>query len=93
MTVMDTALRIRILHVPDCPLVDRLINEVERRLTEASISEPVEVLVGDYPSPTLVVDGIDVATGAPMAGEPRCRLDLPTTDQIRAALSVFESSN
>lgn len=88
----DQAARIRILHVPDCPLVDRLISEVESRLTEASIREPVEVVVGDYPSPTLVVDGLDVATGAPVAGEPRCRLDLPTTDQIRAALSAFESS-
>jgi len=91
MSVRDAAVRIRILHAPDCPLVDKLIIEVERCLTEASINEPVEVLEGDYPSPTLVVDGIDVSTGAPMAGEPRCRLDLPTTDQIRAALTVFES--
>lgn len=84
--------RIQILHVPDCPLVGRLIDEVERCLTEAGVGEPVEIRVGDYPSPTLVVDGLDVATGGPVEGEPRCRMDLPSVPQIRAAIGDLSRS-
>lgn len=81
--------RIQILQVPGCPLVDRLIEEVEHCLTEAGIGETVEIVVGDYPSPTLVMDGVDVATGRPVEGEPRCRMELPSTDQIRAAVRAL----
>ena len=83
---MNRETRIQILQVPGCPFVDRLIDEVERCLTEAAVAEPVEIIVGDYPSPTLVVDGLDVATGRPVAGEPRCRMDLPSPQQIRVAI-------
>lgn len=78
---------IQILQVPGCPLVDRLIDDLESCLAEADVSDPVEVLVGDYPSPTLLIGGIDVATGQPVSGQPRCRMDLPSRSQIRAALS------
>lgn len=84
--------RIQILKVPGCPLVDRLITEVERCLTEAGLGEPVEIVVGDFPSPTLVMDGVDVATGRPVEGEPRCRMDLPSQEQIRAAVRALSSS-
>jgi hypothetical protein len=79
--------RIQILQVADCPLVERLIDEVEGCLADAGADEPVEVLVGDYPSPTLLIDGVDVATGQPVSGEPRCRLDLPSRAQINAAIA------
>lgn len=79
--------RIQILQVADCPLVDRLIDDVEQCLAEAGDDAAVEVLVGDYPSPTLLVDGVDVATGQPLTGEPRCRLDLPSRTQIEAAIT------
>ncbi|MFC5731267.1 MULTISPECIES: alkylmercury lyase [Nocardioides] len=82
---------VQILHVPDCPLVDRLIDAVERCLAEAGVGEPVEVVVGDYPSPTLVIGGVDVATGRPVEGEPRCRMDLPSQEQIRAAVRELSS--
>lgn len=84
--------RIQILQVPGCPLVDRLIDEVERCLTEINVGEPVEILVGHYPSPTLVIDGVDVATGRPVEGEPRCRMDLPSKGQIRAAAKAMRPS-
>lgn len=77
---------IQILHVPDCPLVGRVIDDLERCLAEVHLSAPVEVLVGDYPSPTLLICGIDVATGQPVTGQPRCRMDLPSRSQIRVAL-------
>ncbi|MFA6297547.1 MAG: hypothetical protein WC642_00155 [Nocardioides sp.] len=63
----------------------RLIDDVEECLADLGISEPVEIVVGDHPSPTLVIDGLDVATGRAVEGDPRCRLDLPSRDQIRAA--------
>lgn len=78
--------RIRILQVPDCPLVDRLIAMVDEALLSTGVRAAVEVEVGPYPSPTLVIDGIDIATGRPVAGAPRCRLDLPTREQLLAAI-------
>lgn len=89
---MSQSTRIRILQVEDCPLVDKLIDEFERCLTEAGLDVPVEIMVGDYPSPTLLVDDVDVATGQPVAGQPRCRMDLPSRQQIQAALARLAST-
>ena len=86
---MDDRNRVVILHVPDCPLVDRLSAEVKAVLAEVAPSHDLALVEGEHPSPTLLVDGIDVATGAPVAGEPRCRLDLPSSEQVRAALSAL----
>lgn len=86
---MGSAARIQILHVPGCPLVDRLRGDVETCLADVAPSFDVELVEGDHPSPTLLVDGIDVATGSPVSGAPRCRLDLPSAEQIRAALSAL----
>jgi hypothetical protein len=36
-------------------------------------------------SPTVVIDGVDASTGKPVEGEPRCRMDLPSRDHVRAA--------
>lgn len=83
--------RIQVLQVPDCPLVDRLIDDLESCLTETHISDPVEVLVGDYPSPTLLLEGIDVATGQPVSGQPRCRMDPPSRSQILAAVAAMRT--
>jgi len=87
----DTS-HIRILQVEDCPLVEALIDDLESCLAEADLDEPVEVVVGDYPSPTLLIDGIDVATGEPVAGQPRCRMDLPSHSQIQTAVAQLTSS-
>lgn len=84
---MNPSSRVRILHVPGCPLVERLRAEVESALAEVAPDCRLSLVEGDYPSPTLLVDGMDVTTGAPVSGEPRCRLDLPTAEQIRDALA------
>lgn len=69
------------------------MDELRECLAETGMGdEPVETVVGDHPSPTLVVDGLDIATGAPVAGAPRCRMDLPTHDQIRTALEALRDS-
>jgi hypothetical protein len=74
--------RLQILQVADCPLVGRLVDEVRACFTNCGVREQVEIVVGDYPSPTLVVDGVDVSTGRPVQGGPCCRLDLPSSEQI-----------
>jgi hypothetical protein len=78
--------RVQILQVPDCPLVDLLIDQVQSCLADCDVDEQVEILVDDYPSPTLVVDGVDVSTGLPVERGQRCRLGLPSSEQIREAV-------
>lgn len=78
--------RLQILQVPDCPLVGRLVDEVQACLTDCGVREPLEMVVGDYPSPTLVVDGLDVSTGQPVRSATCCRFDLPSSAQIREAV-------
>lgn len=72
--------------VPDCPLVDQVRTSLYDCLAHTGLDVAVQERQGSYPSPTLVVDGIDVATGNAPASGMCCRLDLPTHDQIHAAL-------
>lgn len=86
----DTApapIRVRLLHVPDCPLVSRVRYTLNDCLQRVSFPVQVEEVVGACASPTLVIDGLDAATGLPPPREVCCRLDLPTCAQIDTALS------
>jgi hypothetical protein len=83
---MAQSTRVQILHVPRCPLVERLYDEVVSILHQVAPDVVLSLVEGDYPSPTLLVDGLDVTTGAPVSGAARCRLDLPTSQQIHEAL-------
>jgi hypothetical protein len=80
-------LRICILHVPDCPLVGRVRTDVETALVSVGASAVIEEVEGPYPSPTLLIDGIEV-TGRALGTGPACRLDLPTTKQIVSAITA-----
>ena len=77
--------RICILHVPGCPLVSQLRAELEIALANAGVGAVIEEIEGSYPSPTLLIDGIDV-TGRPLSSVPGCRLDLPAREQIVVAI-------
>jgi hypothetical protein len=77
--------RIVILQVPGCPMVEGLRETVRRALERCKVRAEIEDLVGDYPSPTLLINGLDV-TGSQWADCSVCRLDLPTEDQVIAAL-------
>ena len=81
-----SARRVQVLEVEGCPLVERLVALIDEVQAEAGTVVEVERLVGEYPSPTLVVDGIDIATGAAVPDRAYCRLDLPTRSQVLAAL-------
>ena len=78
---------VELLLAPQCPnaaAARRVLTACLRRL---NLELPVRERVGDYPSPTILVDGVDVMTarlGVP-AGQ-ACRLDLPTAERVLAAL-------
>ncbi len=77
---------IELWHVPDCPLVDQVRTTLQECLRAADINVPVHERQGAHPSPTLVINGLDVVTGTTPTDEVCCRLDLPTHAQILAAL-------
>jgi hypothetical protein len=77
--------RVQILQVPDCPLVGRVREVVRRALAGANVPAVIEELTGEYASPTVLVDGVDVTGGSAASGS-ACRFDLPTEQQIVAAV-------
>ena len=79
-------LTIELWHVPDCPLIDHVRTSLRACLTHTGIDVPIRERQGAYPSPTLLINGIDVATGSPPRDSVCCRLDLPTHDQIHAQI-------
>jgi hypothetical protein len=66
-------------------MVERVRQTVRRALERCGVRTEIEDLVGDYPSPTLLINGQDV-TGSQSGDCSACRLDLPTEDQVIAAL-------
>jgi alkylmercury lyase-like protein len=71
--------------VPDCPNTAAVRQTLYEVLAELALPREVTELVGDYPSPSVLIDGVDV-TGAAVDAAPACRLDLPTAEHIRTAL-------
>jgi hypothetical protein len=93
-------LRIELLTSPGCPNADAARTLVNEYLATLGIHAPIVDRVGRYPSPTVLVDGVDVMR--PEAGAPigdACRLDLPTPQRVLDALranrpqSVAESAD
>jgi hypothetical protein len=81
------AVRVELLLAPDCANADRARIALAESLTALGLDVAVEEKVGDWPSPTVLVDGVDVMTGATGAAAAHaCRLDVPTTARITAAL-------
>jgi hypothetical protein len=70
--------------VPNCPNLEPVRTALHTALAEINLSPTVIERTGDYPSPSVLIDGVDVM-GAP-DGPAACRLDRPTIDDLRAAL-------
>jgi hypothetical protein len=84
-------LRVSILHVAGCPLVERVRRMVDEVLAATGSRGEVVEIEGPYPSPTLLIEGVDV-TGRPGGNGSACRLDLPTREQVVwAILSAREA--
>jgi hypothetical protein len=84
-TAGQGVVRIQILQIPGCPNAARARETVARALSEGGIEAVLEDVVGDYPSPTVLVGGRDVTGQAAPLGTV-CRLDLPSEQQVLAAL-------
>jgi hypothetical protein len=78
--------RVELLYVPGCPSLGSVRATVEECLKEAGTDAVVHERQGAFASPTLLIDGVDVVTGAPPRTPGSCRLDLPNRGQILAAL-------
>ncbi|WP_148086321.1 alkylmercury lyase family protein [Micromonospora sp. HM5-17] len=71
--------------VPDCPNLGPVRQALYAALADVGLPPVVTEHVGDYPSPTVLINGVDVMGGTG-DGPAACRLDLPTSEQIRDAL-------
>ena len=80
-------LRMSILHVPDCPLIGPVRETLEVALESVGAKAVIEEIQGEYPSPTLLIDGVEVA-GYPLGSDPACRINLPTIEEIATAVSA-----
>jgi hypothetical protein len=84
--------RIELLTSPGCPHAAAAKETITDSLTALGIDVPIIDRVGSYPSPTVLVDGVDVMR--PQAEAPigdACRLDLPTPRRVLDALRANAS--
>ena len=71
-------------HCPNAAVARSILAECLHRL---GLDMPVRERLGDYPSPTILVDGVDVMTARHQArSRPACRLDVPTVARVLLAL-------
>ena len=78
---------VELLHLPDCPNVDAARNLLRACLSEMGLTSlEVADTAGDFPSPSILVNGIDVM-GQPATEFASCRLDLPTRERVMSALA------
>lgn len=79
-------MRVELLLAPGCPHADAARPVVTDCLAQLGVTAPVVETVGRYPSPTVLVDGEDVMGRPAESQMDACRLDLPTSDRVAAAL-------
>jgi hypothetical protein len=80
-------MRVELLTSRGCPNAAAARAAVTECLTALGIDVPIIERVGRYPSPTVLVDGVDVMRpdGETPEGD-ACRLDRPTAQRILDAL-------
>src|SRR5882757_3123670 len=82
-----TVMRVELLTSPGCPHARAARRIVADCMTTLGIDVPIVERVGRYPSPTVLVDDVDVMrpeTGTSIGHA--CRLDLPTPQNVLDAL-------
>jgi hypothetical protein len=80
-------MRVELLLAPGCPNASAARAVLTGCLHRLGVHADVQERVGDFPSPTILVDGVDVMsdwTGGPSVQA--CRLDMPTEARVWAAL-------
>lgn len=86
-------MRIELLTAPGCPNAAAAKQVIIDCLADLGIEALVRARIGPYPSPTVLIDGIDVMRGDAPPAEEACRLDPPTLQRVRDALRAHASSN
>lgn len=85
-------MRIELLIAPGCPNVAAARQVIIDCLADLGLEVPIRDRIGHYPSPTVLIDGIDVMRGgAPPSGQ-ACRLDPPTPQRVLDALRAHRCS-
>lgn len=80
-------MRVELLLVPDCPNGPAARRVVRDCLARLGVTVPIVETTGSYASPTVRVDGRNVMDGPGVRpAEGACRLDLPTTERVLAAM-------
>lgn len=79
-------MRVEVLYLPGCPHALAAVALVERCIARLGIDVALESREADVPSPSVLVDGVDVM-GTPASAAPVCRLDLPTEERVLIALA------
>jgi glutaredoxin len=82
---MHAAIEVELRHLAGCPHTEAARELLHECLTELQLDVAVEDKQGEYPSPTILVNGEDVM-GAPESQAAACRLDLPTRQRLLLAL-------
>jgi hypothetical protein len=78
-------MKIEVLHVSGCPHVDVARALLRECMAELKLEVTVDEKEGAFPSPTILVNGVDVM-GAPASQVAACRLDVPTRHRLLLAL-------
>jgi hypothetical protein len=79
-------MHIELLTSPGCPNAETTRKMLNDCLASLGIDVPIIDRVGRYPSPTVLVEGLDVMRPAEAPVGDACRLDLPTPRHILDAL-------
>jgi hypothetical protein len=80
-------MNVELLLAPDCPNAPAARAVLAGCLRRLGLAIRVHERVGEFTSPTILVDGVDIMTGRTGAPAPQaCRLDLPTEARLLAAL-------
>jgi hypothetical protein len=82
--------KVELQHVPGCPHAEAARALLRECLAELELDVPFDDIEGEYPSPTILVNGEDVM-GAPASQAAACRLDVPTRARLLAALRKIAS--
>jgi hypothetical protein len=86
------AVRVELLHLPGCPHLDTARQLLVDCLDDVGLPRSaIEERSGAFPSPSILVDGIDVM-GTPQVMSASCRLDVPTRERVLAALRPLAPS-
>ena len=80
-------MKIELLSIPNCPHVGRARELLHSCIDDLGIDLDVEERHAVYPSPSILVDGVDVM-GNPGYRTASCRLDIPTRLAILKALKA-----